>query len=495
MQTDAMRELHIFQYEPSKFIIFHPITRVFFRANSPTARILQAYTQGFSLEHIASAEHAPKDQISELIAYLEMTIRRRWETFSAPSPECGKKICGKLTLHVSNDCNMRCTYCYAQAGTYGMRRELMGSDLALRCVNRFYEHYDQVRSIMFFGGEPLLNLATIRAVCEHLTQMVQQRPAIRLPRFGMITNLSFIPSGLCELINMFKIGVTASLDGPQAVNDANRYFRGGRGTFSKVAENIRRLTSATGQPTMIEATFTRQHIEQGFSPSVLAQYFAEAFHIYKAQVSLACVPKGHPSEITAAQTRQLREDQEKATATSILKLKTSNQAPTLSRFHQRLRLLCRESAAFDFHCVAGVTQYAVDANGDVYPCHMFVGIPEFRMGNIQDSGVFDSSRFHTVSEGFVDNRKSSTEVCRNCWARNLCVGCPGTAYRELRTIRVSTTVDCVQFRRSIEHLLSHLAMLNADPAAWHNFLANTNSLCEQRLGPMELAMDRTGNRR
>jgi len=43
----------------------------------------------------------------------------------------GRPQLSRLTLHISNTCNLGCTYCYASGGDYGLGRKLMTSDNAI----------------------------------------------------------------------------------------------------------------------------------------------------------------------------------------------------------------------------------------------------------------------------------------------------------------------------------------------------------------------------
>ena len=93
------------------------------------------------------------------------------------------------------------------------------------------------------------------------------------------------------------------------------------------------------------------------------------------------------------------------------KLKEINPSSELLYF---LRLLFSKKARLNF-CGVGRTMVAIACNGDVYPCHRFVGDESFRLGNINS---FDSSSRIPYSAAFVFTHP----VCSTCWARFLCGG-------------------------------------------------------------------------
>lgn len=68
-------------------------------------------------------------------------------------------------------------------------------------------------------------------------------------------------------------------------------------------------------------------------------------------------------------------------------------------------------------CGCGNEYVAVAANGDIYPCHRFVGVEGFKMGNVRDGKIDeDLKRKFTAANIFT---KSD---CKNCWAKFFCSG-------------------------------------------------------------------------
>ena len=68
-------------------------------------------------------------------------------------------------------------------------------------------------------------------------------------------------------------------------------------------------------------------------------------------------------------------------------------------------------------CGAGCEYVAVTPDGDIFPCHQFVGKEEYRMGN-----VFDGSFNMDISGKFANQNIYTRPACRECWARFYCSG-------------------------------------------------------------------------
>ena len=71
----------------------------------------------------------------------------------------------RITLHISNDCNLRCKYCFGGGGSYNQERNLMTEQTAIEFVDFCVEQFERVEKIVFFGGEPMLNLKGMEIVC------------------------------------------------------------------------------------------------------------------------------------------------------------------------------------------------------------------------------------------------------------------------------------------------------------------------------------------
>jgi uncharacterized protein len=63
-------------------------------------------------------------------------------------------------------------------------------------------------------------------------------------------------------------------------------------------------------------------------------------------------------------------------------------------------------------CGVGTEYLAVTATGDLYPCHQFVGIPQFLLGNL-DTGIVN----HKIREQFSACNVYSHKECQDCFAR------------------------------------------------------------------------------
>ena len=106
-------------------------------------------------------------------------------------------------------------------------------------------------------------------------------------------------------------------------------------------------------------------------------------------------------------------------------------------------------------CGAGSEYVAVTPEGDLYPCHQFVGEKEFLIGNVNE-GVINTELRDTFKKANVYNK----DECRSCWARFYCSGgCHANSHYAHGDISKPYRIGCEMEKKRIECAISILANL------------------------------------
>ena len=97
-------------------------------------------------------------------------------------------------------------------------------------------------------------------------------------------------------------------------------------------------------------------------------------------------------------------------------------------------------------CGAGNEYIAVTPEGDLYPCHQFVGDENFKMGNVLD---------HTLNlemkEEFAKANVYSKDDCKDCWAKFYCSGgCNANNWQYEHDLRKSHKISCELEKKRLE---------------------------------------------
>jgi len=112
-------------------------------------------------------------------------------------------------------------------------------------------------------------------------------------------------------------------------------------------------------------------------------------------------------------------------------------------------------------CGSGTEYLAVTPQGELYPCHQFVGDSAYRIGTLK-KGIVN----HALREKFAANTLYSRQECRNCWAQLYCAGgCAANAVRATGSISGVYAYGCELFKKRIECALMLQACLQEEGLA------------------------------
>lgn len=313
-----------------------------------------------------------------------------------------------LCLHVSHDCNLRCQYCFASTGDFGTgKRMTMDAETAKKAIDFVIQRSGNRRNIEvdFFGGEPLMAMDTVKATVEYARSL--EKAHNKSFRFTITTNGVLLNDENIEYINREMSNAVLSLDGRPEVNDRMRKTVSGGGSYDIIMPKFKKLVAGRGDKDYyLRGTFTRYNKD----------FAADVMHIADQgfrNVSVEPVV-GSPEDSYTFRQEDL---------------------PGILAEYEKLaeQLLHREDVNF-FHfnvdlsqgpcvikrlrgCGAGCEYVAITPDGEIYPCHQFVGNEDYRLGSVWD-GSFDME----LARKFAGLNIYTRPACRDCWARFYCSG-------------------------------------------------------------------------
>ena len=269
-----------------------------------------------------------------------------------------------LCLHVAHDCNLRCKYCFASTGSFEGTRGIMNAETAKRAIDFLVQNSGERHNLEvdFFGGEPLMAFDTVKQTVLYARSIEKQYD--KNFRFTITTNGILLDDEVEAFINEHMSNVVLSLDGRREINDEMR----GRGSYDKIVPKFQKIAEDRHQTNYyIRGTFTAKNLD--FANDVL--HFADLGFKQTSVEPVVEDEPGHDYEIKSEHLPQIFDEYEKLAFEYVKRKKEGN---GFNFFHFMVDLnqgpcIVKRMSG----CGAGHEYVAVTPEGDIYPCHQFVG--------------------------------------------------------------------------------------------------------------------------
>ena len=380
------------------------------------------------------------EEIKELSESGQLFTKDEYESYIRQfekRPTVVKALC----LHIAHDCNLACRYCFAEEGEYRGRRELMSFEVGKAALDFLISHSGHRRNLEvdFFGGEPLMNFEVVKQLVSYGRE--QEKIHNKNFRFTLTTNGVLLNDDVMEFVNREMANVVLSIDGRKEVNDNMRPFRNGMGSYDLIVPKFQKLAESRHQEKYyVRGTFTHHNLD--FAEDIL--HLAD---LGFKQISVEPVV-AQPTEEHAIKEEDLPrifEEYDKLAAEMVKR--HGDEKKDFNFFHFMIDLEGGPCVAKRlFGCGSGTEYLAVTPWGDLYPCHQFVGMEEFLMGNVVE-GIKNTE----LQNEFKCCNVYAKEKCRNCFAKFYCSGgCAANSYQFHGSIADAYDIGCELQKKRIE---------------------------------------------
>ena len=344
-----------------------------------------------------------------------------------------------LCLHIAHDCNMSCRYCFASEGEYHGKRELMSFEVGKKALDLLVESSKDRKNLEvdFFGGEPLMNFEVVKQLVAYGRSIEKEKD--KKFRFTLTTNGLLLDEDVLEFANKEMSNLVLSIDGRREVHDKMRPRRGGMGSYDEIVPKfIKAADSRDQQNYYVRGTFTHENLD--FSEDV--KHLAK-LGFKQISVEPVVAPLSEDYAIKKEDIPQILEQYD-ILAKYMLKVKAEGNG--FNFFHFMIDLNDGPCIIKRVCCGSGTEYLAVAPNGDLYPCHQFVGMNDFLLGNV-DTGVTNTA----VTDKFKKCNVLSKEECQNCFAKFYCSGgCAANAYNYTGDINGVYDIGCTLQKKRVE---------------------------------------------
>jgi len=302
----------------------------------------------------------------------------------------------------------------------------------------------------FFGGEPLLNFDIIKNIVLESREL--EREYNKNIRFTLTTNGTLLDDSKISFINEHISNIVLSLDGTPETNNTRKYNNGGE-VYDDIVPLYQKLIAQRDKSKdyYVRGTFTRKNLN--FTRDIL--HMAE-LGFKNISVEPVVLPESDELAIRREDLPVIFKEYE-LLAREIIKRERRGDS-VFNFFHFNINLdagPCVYKRAKG--CGAGSEYLAVTPDGELYPCHQFVGSPEFKLGDIS-SGVNKKELMHDL----FNNNIIKNKTCADCWVKYFCGGgCSANNYNFNNNIYAPEQIACELEKKRVECAIAIQAVLNA----------------------------------
>ena len=381
------------------------------------------------------------DEIMELINENILYSSDKYEEIAHGSMD-DRDYIKAVCLNIIHGCNLRCKYCFADEGEYHGNKGIMSLETAKKAIDYVVKRSGPRRNIEIdlFGGEPTMIMGTIKEIIKYARE--NEKAWKKNIRFTMTTNATLLNDEMMDFMDKEMGNIILSLDGRQSVNDNVRIKIDGSGSYNDIIPNIKKMIEkrTEGKMYYVRGTFTRANTD--FYEDVMAMV-NEGFD--EVSIEPVVLEKGHTLALREEDLPEIMNNYDKLYEEMVARKRSGKGEFNFYHFNVDLNggpcVYKRISG-----CGAGFEYVAITPQGDVYPCHQFVGKEEYKLGSIYDD-TYNADLGKEFKKAHIYNKPK----CKECWARFYCSGgCQANNVSFNGDMKIPYEIGCKMQKKRIE---------------------------------------------
>jgi uncharacterized protein len=301
------------------------------------------------------------------------------------------------TLHLTNNCNMACKYCYVE----GSMEKNMTFETAKKVIDLAAENKGKSTGIIFFGGEPLLLKDLIKEVIKYSNEKEKENGCSF--HYKVTTNGTLLDEEFLRFSCDEDLFIALSHDGIQTAHDKNRVNKEGMGTFSVLDEKISLLLEYRPYAPVLMV----------IDPNTVQYYTDSVIYLYDKGFKYIICSLNYAGGWDEKKLKVLKDEYRKL-ADFYYEHTMAEDKFYLSPFEVKISSHIQGNNYCHERCELGLRQISISPEGLFYPCIQFVGDEKYAIGDV-DSGIdeVNRQRLYTYNE-------EEKDTCRDCAIRKRC---------------------------------------------------------------------------
>lgn len=365
----------------------------------------------FGAKYGADVVEEAYEELQELVAEGILYTEDQYEDIAHSSMD-DRDYIKAVCLNIIHACNLRCKYCFADEGEYNGHKGKMSLETAKKAIDYVVKRSGPRKNIEIdlFGGEPTMMMDTIKEIIAYARE--NEAKWNKRIRFTMTTNATLLTDEMMDYMDKELENIILSIDGRKEVNDKVRIRFDGKGSYDQILPNIKKMVAKRDKTKAhtVRGTFTRENLDFYEDVKMMVD---EGFR--EISIEPVVLEDGHPLALRKEDLPKIFENYDKLYDELVQK---KAEGKEFNFYHFKVDLNGGPCVYKRISgCGAGFEYVAITPQGEVYPCHQFVGKEEYKLGSIYDDS-YNADLGMSFKKAHIYNKPK----CRNCWARFYCSG-------------------------------------------------------------------------
>lgn len=383
-------------------------------------------------KHGIYVDHLKKDEEA-----LEI-VRNRYEN-----------VCGKVNIMymlMSSACNLGCKYCFIENNQFNNKKETnMREDTALIALKKYTKYLKNNKikgTVIFYGGEPLVNWDIIKKV------VIESKKLCAPIEFSMVTNATLLDNEKIKFLAQNNVEVGISIDGPKNLNDKNRIYKNNnKSVYDEVIKKIAILKNSKikfGLSITISNDFldNQEEVLNWLDKLNVKSIFYNLYHYTSFDNNW--------------------DDYYKRACNFLIKSyeRLSKKGIYDGRLIRKIESFYDNEFKFSDCGSIGANQLAIKPNGDVIICHGYLKTDKYAIGNIRRDSIETILESDEIKFWKQRNTLNNKE-CLKCEALYICGG--GCAIQAEALFGDRKEIDkpfCIHTKSALDWLIKESYKLN-----------------------------------
>lgn len=353
------------------------------------------------------------------------------------------------TFYLTTNCNFSCSYCYENYAT----KNAMTKEIAKRSIDYICENENSDKVLLsFMGGEPLLEKELMYWIIEYL----ESKEKFKYIDYSITTNCSLFDEKSIRIIKDKNIHVKCSIDGDELTQDLNRKTKSGKDSYGVILDNIKDILNNnidySIRMTIDNNTLKYMYKNIKFFTDMNLNIISSIFNVNM--------------EFNDGEVIELQNQLKKIKDLYLKKINEGSKF-TLSQIDGKFINVLADFGNHFTMCDAGVSNYKILPNGDLYPCGFLTHDSKYKIGSVFEQKDYQKGR--KLAYSLVDDTYIG---CEGCYARNFCLGmkCGYMNYINTGNINIPSNSTCIIEKSFFDIVISILEYMSTDKDLYYKHI-------------------------